>query len=122
MAEKFAERLSEQPKSGSVIKAANASFLGKKRTPLGDVRFKVVLSGVAADASEVAELICRLEESRYFRQVYPSFSRGVKMKTSSNVAGESLQMTKFEISCHLANYQQQSVVLSKKQPTRSFWR
>ncbi len=122
IAEKFAGRLSEQPKSGSVIKAASANFVGKKRAPLGDVRFKLVLSGVAADASEVAELICRLEESRYFRQVYPSFSRSVKMKTSSNAAGESLQVTKFEISCHLANYQQESVVLAKEQPTRSFRR
>jgi hypothetical protein len=122
MAEKFAERFSEQPRSGSVIKAASAGSVGKKRAPLGNVRFKVVLSGVAADASEVAELICRLEESRYFRHVYPSFSRGVEMKTSGSAAGESLQVTKFEISCHLANYQQKNAVLAKKQPGRSLWR
>lgn len=121
-AEEFAEQTSKQPKSGSVVKAASTSFLAKKRTPLGDVRFKVVLSGVAADASEVAELICRLEESRYFRQVYPLFSRSVEMKTSNSAAGENLNVTKFEISCHLANYEQESVVLAKKQPARSFWR
>ncbi|UCF43192.1 MAG: hypothetical protein JSV99_11540 [Planctomycetota bacterium] len=122
VAEKLGDWAPEQPGSGSVIKAVGSNFVGKKRAPLGNVRFKVVLSGVAADASEVAELTCRLEESAYFRHVYPSFSRSVMIEPGSNTIGERLQVTEFEISCHLANYQQAAVVLAKEQQSRSWWR
>jgi hypothetical protein len=121
VAEKLAERQPEQPGSGSVIKTVSSNFVRKEKAPLGDVMFKVVLSGVAADASEVAELTCRLEESTYFRHVYPSFSRSVMIETASGTTGEHLQVTEFEISCHLANYQQAAVVPAKQQ-TRSWWR
>jgi len=124
--ELFAEKLGdwrpEQPSGGAVIKAVGSNFVGKERAPLGDVRFKMVLSGVAADASEVAELTCRLEESAYFRHVYPSFSRSAMIKTGSNTVGESLRGTEFEISCHLANYEQAAVVIAKEQQRKSWWR
>ncbi len=122
VAEKLGDRPAQQPGSGSVIKAVGPNFVAKEKAPLGDVRFRVVLNGVAADASEVAELTCRLEESAYFRHVYPSFSRSVMIRTESNAAGEPLQVTEFEISCHLANYQQVPVVLAKKEQSRSWWR
>jgi len=71
-----------------------------------------VISGVAADASNVAELLCRLEDSPYFQLVYPSFSRNRNIKTGTNLAGENYQASEFEISCYLANYRQEG----KNQP------
>jgi len=72
---------------------------------LGDVRFKVVIGGVAAEASEVAQLVCRLEESPYFCLVYPSFSRNRQIKTGLSKLQMS-SVSEFEISCYLANYRQ----------------
>lgn len=122
LAEKLTDWSPEQPNRASVIKAASSKFAGKKTPPMGDVRFRVVLSGVAADASEVAELTCRLEESAYFRHVYPSFSRSAMIETAGNTVKDHLQATEFEISCYLANYEQASVVLAKEQKSRSWWR
>jgi hypothetical protein len=85
----------------------------------------VVIAGVAADTRDVADLISKLEESPYFFQVVPSFSKSTKLEvkgrpstsaatdavrrateTRSEVsdAGKSLQATEFEINCYLANY------------------
>ncbi len=122
VAEKLEDRAQDQPRSGSVIKPVGSNFASKEKAPVGDLMYKVVLSGVAADASEVAELTCRLEESVYFRHVYPSFSRSVMIRTESNSTGEPLQVTEFEISCHLANYQQAAVALAKEQQSKSWWR
>jgi hypothetical protein len=72
---------------------------------LGDVRFKVVIGGVAAEAGEVAQLVCRLEESEYFCLVYPSFSRSRQIKTGLSKLKTS-SVSEFEISCYLANYRQ----------------
>ena len=80
---------------------------GQKDTKLfGDVRFKVLISGIASDASDVAGLICRLEESPYFRGVYPLFSRNSKGK-GGGFSKENLQISEFEIGCYLANYHEQ---------------
>jgi hypothetical protein len=87
----------------NVPTVAGGSFVGKGALPLGDVRFKAVISGVAADAGDIAELICKLEESPYFCLVYPSFSRNRKIKART---GENFQVSEFEISCYLANYRE----------------
>jgi hypothetical protein len=108
-AERFADRQRRKPNSGSAIRAAGRNFAGKQAQPLGDVRFKVVISGVASDASDIAELICRLEDSPYFRLVYPSFSRNRNIKTGTNFAGENHQVSEFEISCYLANYNEVTI-------------
>jgi len=63
-----------------------------------DVRFKVLISGLAADAADVARLVRRLEESQYFRKVVPEMSRNKKMKHK--------QVSEFEISCYVANYEE----------------
>ncbi len=83
-------------------------------TLLGDIRFKLVINGVAAEASNVAELICKLEESPYFWQVYPSFSRDTNLRDTQssgrtaqalqNSTEAEVQISEFEISCYLANY------------------
>ncbi len=58
---------------------------------------EVVLQGIAADGSVVAGLIAALEESDYFRQVVPGYSRNIKIRDSS--------ATEFEIRCVLADYE-----------------
>ena len=83
--------------------AAGRSFAGKGTLPLGDVRFRVVIKGIASDASDIADLICKLEESPYFFLVYPSFSRNKKMNVGT---GKDFQVSEFEIGCYLANYRE----------------
>ncbi len=111
----------EQSSRGTIVRAVRTRFNEKRKLPLGDVRFRVVIGGVAADTSNVADLICRLEDSPYFCQVVPAFSRTTVISTSSkpslrsrtkNVnsgreAGGKIQVSEFEISCHLANYREQ---------------
>jgi hypothetical protein len=96
----------------------------------GDVRFKVVIAGMAVDAGCVADLICRLEDSPYFRLVYPSFSKSgqVSGRRDKPAAGrgskqpmENYQVSEFEINCYLANYRQQgdSAIHRSEGPGRS---
>ena len=116
------ERLSEQsPRAGTVVRAVRTELSEKRNLPLGDVRFRVVIDGVAADASGVASLICKLEDSPYFCDVVPSFSRtaeinvtsnpslrsGTKNASSGRESGGKIQVSEFEISCYLANYLEQ---------------
>lgn len=130
IAEKFvdAQDSKPSPRGGAVVRAVRAKLSKKQELPLGDVRFKVVIDGVAADASDVAALICKLEDSPYFSQVVPSFSRNaeievesapslssqtkpvekaLKTKESIRGAGEKIQVSEFEINCYLANYREQ---------------
>lgn len=125
IAEKFLDKEQNQPNSGSVVRVAKANFNQKQELPLGDVRSKVVINGIAADASDVAALVCKLEDSPYFCLVYPSFSRNrtieairdsealsrmqkrqipTRMKTETMRATKNYQASEFEISCYLANY------------------
>jgi hypothetical protein len=127
ISEKFAKKQNTQSSlnTGAVVRAIPGK-LGRK-LPLGDVRFKVVLGGVAADASDVAALICKLEDSSYFSQVVPSFSRNTEIKNirassfgsrtdfieeSSDVRegyleeNKNLRVSEFEIVCYLANYRE----------------
>jgi len=124
--ELVAERFEDKPKNktnsgvAGVVRVAKTISTGQKLLPLGDVRFKVLLQGLAADASEVAALICKLEDSPYFCQVVLSFSRNITVNAGANRvmeiqtagkdvsdAGESFQASEFEISCYLANYREQ---------------
>lgn len=82
--------------SGSTAHRAWAGRSGRIAPPAGDIRYRVVISGAAADAANAAELVCKLEDSPYFCQVIPGFSRNEKIK--------DYQVTQFEISCYIANY------------------
>jgi len=114
------------PQAGNVARAVRATMSPKQELPLGDVRFRVVIGGVAADGSDVADLICKLEDSPYFCQVVPSFSRTtvitaagnsslhLKMKDENTKATDQknkgnirIQVSEFEISSYLANYREQ---------------
>jgi hypothetical protein len=107
---------------GNVVRAVGTRLSEKKQLPLGGVRFKVTINGIAADAGDVAVLIRKLEDSPYFCQVVPSFSRTFEVHTTGNSLSGSRQgnrnvrnisrternihVSKFEISCYLANYRQ----------------
>ena len=128
IAEKFEnKRLDElSPRAGNVARAVRATMSQKQELPLGDVLFRVVIGGVAGDGSDVADLICRLEDSPYFCQVVPSFSRttvitaagdpslhskikdeNTKGTVQKNKGNIRIQVSEFEISSYLANYREQ---------------
>lgn len=109
-AERFVEGQKGQAGSGSAVRIVRVSSDDEKTLSLGDVRFRVVIDGVASDASNVAELICKLEDSPYFCQIIPSFSRNTEVKVAANPAGKDsfkTMVSEFEIGCYLANYRQQ---------------
>ena len=110
-------RRPDEREKGGAIRATGTDGTPNRRAPLGNTRFRIVLSGVAAHPSHVADLVCRLDESSYFHRVYPSFSRNTKIQvsakdstgTGANSAGkgsETLEVTEFEITCYLANYKE----------------
>ena len=126
IAERFPDKETDKASSrtGAVVRAARVKNHRKRKLPLGNVRFKVVIAGVAADTRDVADLTSRLEESPYFFQVVPSskstklevesepspvattdaFRRTTETRSEVSGAGKSLQATEFEINCYLANY------------------
>jgi len=130
IAEKFLSEDDVKPSPAAVVRAVQANLNNKKELPLGNVRFKIVIAGVAAGASDVAILMCKLEDSPYFCQVVLAFSRGdaeigiegassfsadtdnaggiVKSKDRILASGaqRKIQINEFEINCYLANYRQ----------------
>ena len=114
VAEKFPDKQQDKTSAGTgaVVRAVRVKTAKKQQLPLGHVRFKVVIAGVAADASNVAALICKLEDSPYFCEVVLSDLRSAEVKAKSTPptsgglpdAGASIQVSKFEIHCYLANY------------------
>jgi hypothetical protein len=102
VAERFGDKQEEKPNNRSAVRGVSDN----EPPLLGDVRFKVLISGVAPDASGVAALICKLEDSPYFYQVTPLFTRNREMKTAAKAGERTFQMSEFEISCNLANYRQ----------------
>lgn len=104
-------------RSGSAVRPAGASRASAKPVSLGNVRFRVVLTGIAASSADVGTLVCRLDDSSYFRQVHPLFrentiqvaapaSSAASEKTTSRNPTRSISVTEFEIVCYLANYEE----------------
>jgi len=118
----------KSPVAGTVVRVVQNKTNNKKELPLGNVRFKVLIAGIAADTNDVAALMCKLEDSPYFCQVVLSYSRGndeigigntSSSRTGKNVEQDSensrnlvrdagvqgkIQVNEFEINCYLANY------------------
>ncbi len=128
-AEKFVED------QGAAGRGSGAIVASDKRAGQGvsgsdwssDVRFKVVISGMAVDTGCVADLIRRLEDSPYFCLVYPSFSKNGQIKAQKGKPAaakgdwhptENHQVSEFEISCYLANYRQQPDLATQPQPRK----
>ena len=80
------------------IKVAYTS--GQKEESDKGIRFKVVLSGLAIDAAEVAKMVNKLEQSDYFFQVVPGYSK--------NTTTEQYYASEFEVTCYLSNYRLES--------------
>jgi len=130
IAERFVDEDEDKSSPAAVVRVVQANSSNKKELPLGNVRFKVVIAGVAADASDVATLMCKLEDSPYFCQIVLAFSRGdteigiegtsssfndtdnaggiVENNDSVNKSGarRKIQINEFEINCYLANYRE----------------
>lgn len=128
VAERFEQKQQEPAQAiGAVVQAVRATMNAKNAAPLGNVRFKVVIAGVAADASDVGMLMCKLEDSPYFWQVILAFSRDIEIagqsaapskkeadtddkaaQTKEDVGQSSagIQASEFEINCYLANYRE----------------
>jgi len=93
---------------GSVLRKANFSSSSGGVTLTGDIRFAVVVKGFAAKPADVADLICKFEESKYFCQVIPSYSRNKDVRRSqAGARQENCQVCEFEIKCYIADYKVQ---------------
>ncbi len=117
IAEPFQGTQKKEEARGAAVRIVGMATAPEKKISLDKVRFRIVLAGVAADPSPVADLVCKLEESAYFQHVYPSFSRGAKVQLDEGAAGtpgekstakqtEPVDVTEFEIACYLANYEE----------------
>jgi len=120
-AEKFRDSLSGRgaKRGGGFVRAVRSKSNEQAGLLLGDVKFKVVIRGVSPESSDVAGLICKLEDSPYFFHVVPSYSRDTQIRAGRKVAQRSSDLesserkaavdigaSEFEISCYLANYRQ----------------
>jgi len=124
ISEDFLQGLNNGQKD-AVVRLAHYNNGKNDKSSIGNVRFRILITGVAANASEVANLICNLEESPYFFQVKPSYTRSAYIETNKeplkssqeeltrsafvnagNNPGnkEKIVVSEFEISCYLANY------------------
>jgi Tfp pilus assembly protein PilN len=85
--------------TGGSVRLASRSKAGQeKQDPLPEhnVRYKLTIKGIARDATNVADMISRLETSEYFRSVVPGFSKNKDVK--------KVKTTEFSIDCYIANY------------------
>ena len=103
-AEKFKNTQEDRP-SATGVRAAGGGPFNNGMPLLGEVRFRVLISGVASDASAVTELVVNLEESPYFSDVVPLLQNGMVSAGGRN-ALRNYQVSRFEISCYLANYRE----------------
>ncbi len=118
-AEKFRDSLSGggAKRGGGLVRAVRSKSNDQAGLPLGDVKFKVVIRGISPESSDVAGLICKLEDSPYFFHVVPSYSRNTQIRAGTNgvqrssdvesserKAAVDIRASEFEISCYLANY------------------
>jgi len=100
------------------VRPADAGGGPPRKTIVGDVRFRIVLTGMAVSPADVAALVCRLDDSVYFNRVHASFWRSStvhvsarRMQDSPKPAAEAaaaqptenIEATEFEVVCYLAN-------------------
>jgi hypothetical protein len=130
ISEKFEgnQKMSSSRKTAGAVRAVQSNFGINLNVPTGDVKFKVIIAGVAADASDVAFFIRKMENSPYFCQVVLSFSRNTDIQTQSGntpnpptdytsespntvrdnqESDKKIQVSNFEINCYLANYHEE---------------
>jgi len=86
-----------QKKSLNLVRKKNSSK-NKSVLPAKNTRMRLIITGLAKDAANVTQLISNLENSDYFCQVIPCFSRNSKTPIGN------INATEFEITCFVANY------------------
>ncbi len=116
LAEPFGRPEEKEQTKGSAVRMASRATGAEKAPPLGRVKFRIVLTGVAAHPADVPDLVCRLEASPYFQRVQPSFygsarapagirpAPGPQEPAATTKAQGAPSLTEFEIVCYLANY------------------
>ncbi|OHB66397.1 MAG: hypothetical protein A2Y76_02380 [Planctomycetes bacterium RBG_13_60_9] len=107
--EPFAPAAEKERKKGSAIRPASRTASTEKATPLGAVKFKIVIAGVAARPEDATDLVCQLEASSYFQRVHLSFYGSAKIQVGARSAAspqDTLEVTEFEITCYVANYKE----------------
>lgn len=102
-----------QNDSGYTVRVAGSNASGNNSLPLGQMRFKVIIKGIAADAGEVADLVFKLEKSPYFRDISSSL-KNRKIKNKTALMKKPIQVSEFQIECFLANYRLESPVSEKR--------
>ena len=103
-AESFGVKSKAKSNKSVLVRASRGGSVNTGSKYIGNVRYKVTLGGVASDAGVVADLICRLEDSAYFCQVIPSYSRNRQINPGGSSKPDGYIATEFEIGCYLANY------------------
>jgi Tfp pilus assembly protein PilN len=116
LAEPFGRPEEKEQAKGSAVRLAGRAAGAEKGPPLGRVKFRIVLTGVAAHPADVPDLVCRLEASPYFQRVQPSFYGSARAQAGTRPAPGPQEpaataktqgapsLTEFEIVCYLANY------------------
>lgn len=113
----------KNPQSLSVVRSSVSG--NNSGALLGNVRFRVLIDGVAANGSDVAALLCKLEDSVYFNRVNLLYSKDASVnkiksgsknlqqddsselnKNQNKNNNENIKVSEFEISCYLSNYVQ----------------
>jgi len=115
LAEPFRDTEEKEQTRGSAVRLAGRTTGPEKNVPLGRVRFRIVLTGVAARPADVPDLVRKLEVSPYFQRVRPSFYGSTRAQAgprpalgpqdgASPKAQGASDVTEFEIVSYLANY------------------
>jgi hypothetical protein len=116
-AEPFGRTEDKGQTKSSVVRLVDRPASSEKEIPLGRVKFRIVLTGVAAQPADVAALVCRLDASAYFQRVHPSYGNargqaGARPAPQPQEGGTTVKalnasdVTEFEIACYLANYKE----------------
>ncbi len=95
---------------------------GREKTMTGDIRYKVVIRGVTVDASDMAQMISQMEDSGYFTQIYPSFSRNTEIQVKTESADARYQANEFEMNCYLANFEMTESATAKETAVKTLGR
>ncbi len=118
-AEELVEKTNATNSFSTGLRNVSAKSSKDNNLVFGQVKFKLDISGVATNSSDVADLVCRLEDSPYFFNVAPLFSRNRKITGTKRFANKNYQVSEFRIGCYLANYQHEMVAVSKQSQTQS---
>lgn len=113
-AESLSKENAEEQKDFSRLRVAEAESYEDSFDVTGNIRFKIMIKGIAFAQGDVAEFVCKLEDSPYFCKVIPSYTRNVKAKTGTLFCAEGYQISEFELSCYLANCLVSDKVVVKK--------